>query len=311
MTLVCRFDAEIREEEFIQFLKLLIITVLAAVIYSIIFQSQEYLSFVKVSKAYGSELSSFLLSNHEYGMYLVFGIISIFNYYKYIETKAKKRLYLGICICFIVSLIATLSRTAFFALIAYLIVHLLFSENKKLRRCVGLCLFIGVMLLLIPEVFDFAKNILWKEGNDAGRLKMWNQAVNDFKNCDLLTQIFGRGLIKANEYAIINFRHASLHNMFLQILFESGIVGLCFIIGIIISGFSSAFKIYKINRELSVELIALFVAAICFTFTNTAELMRGSIDSYMLTIFTFIIPKYISNAIYNNNYYKISEEQES
>lgn len=312
LTLLCRSDTEVDKKSYLTFLKLVIVTVLYMALYSLIFQTSKFTGFLSLSSSYGHELSSFFVSNHEYGMYLVFAITATIICYQNATSLGVRILYLLLLLLFGVNLAATLSRTSLLACAVIITVFVLISKNSGIKKWFLFFVFIVVLLLLfVPEAQDFFQRIILKENNDAGRFDMWDSAILKFKNASIATKLFGHGYTYISYYLSVTFSHGSLHNMFLHTLLLWGVVGECFLIGVIISSIKKAIGIYKHNRNMSVIFLALVFSTITFMFTNTACIMQSPIDSYMLTVFTIIVPRYVANSIQKGTFEKIEDESEN
>lgn len=83
----------------------------------------------------------------------------------------------------------------------------------------------------------------------------------------------------------------------LQVLIYYGVVGLAFMIGFIVCRLISSTKLMKASRFLGALNVALTVTCALLMLTNTAIVFNSPIDSFFLTAFTIVIPKYIENAV--------------
>ena len=277
------------------FLKLVVISVTAMCFYSLIFEFKALLGVFSLSSAYGNELSSFFISNHEFGMYLVFGIASLYFLYDN-EQVRNKFLYYFLLILLVINLIATISRTSMLAcILIFFILSLLLTKGNILNKIIillGVSILLSIMLIGFQE---FIKTILLKEGNDAGRFDMWLGFIEFYLESSFVHQLFGYGFSFAEEYTKANFNLKLLHNAFLQALLSYGLLGLSFLIGIVIKAIINSFVIYKKEKKLAAFFISLNISCLVFMMSNTACLMESPIDSFMLSVFTIIIPKFVMN----------------
>lgn len=298
LTFVCGSDTKISRKDYFKFLKLVIATVTYMCLYSIFFRTSHFLGMFSFNSAYGNELTSFFYSSHEYGMYLVFGITSIMICYQATKKLKVRFLYLCLLLLFSANLVVTFSRTSYLACVVIIAVFVFLSRNHKIKKWFIIAIAIlAAVIIFIPQMREFVFRMMFKENNDAGRFDMWEIAMRDYKTFPFYQKLLGGGLSATKRYVGITFEHGSLHNMILQVLFVWGVAGMVFMVCVVIHSISNAIRIYRKDRNMSVIFLALSFSAIAFMMTNTACLMQSPIDSYMLTVFTVIIPKYVSNYI--------------
>lgn len=298
-------------DEYIGFLKAFIWNVFFTALYAVIFQGSYFTQLLSRSSSYGYELTSFFTSNHEYGMYLSFAIASILICYNTIDNKNKRFGYILLLIFFAVNLIATLSRTSIASCLVILVVFGLLSRKSSIK---WIMLAVAVILVVVfissARIQSFVDVVLLKGGNDAGRTKMWENAINYFINSTWLNKLFGHGYSTIGDYTRSAFSHGSVHNSFLQVLLIWGISGLTFLIGVIIYSIKKAISVIRIEKNLGFVFLALSLSTIAFMFTNTACLMESPIDSFMLTVFTVVLPKFVCNSLLQSKErkYEVLEE---
>lgn len=302
LTLVCHSETEISKKYYLYFLNLFIIIVLYMTLYSVFFQTEHFTNIFSINNAYGNELSSFLTSNHEYGMNLVFGIIASFICYKEVKWKGNKKLiYVFIIALFGINLILTFSRTSYLALVTFFTIYLLLSKRLLVK---GASVFIALVVIYIifsnGFLYNYIFKILLKSNNDAGRFVMWESALKEFLNFPIINQFFGKGYEQISSNYSLRFGHDNLHNMFAQNLVMWGFFGFSYFIGILFSSIRNGIKIKKYDKEMFSVFIAMIFCSVAIMITNTTCIMTSSLNSYMLTIFTIIIPKYVINSIYNS-----------
>ena len=301
LTFIFQENAEVDENSYFNFLRAVIVVVSYMAIYSLLFKTSYFANLFHLTSTYGNELSSFLVSSHEYGMYLVFGIISCVLCFAKASSTKMRVLYIIVILVFSLNLLATLSRTSILALVVFgLTFFLLSGKNRAKKYIVAAIIVFLAACILIPEVRSFTLTVVFKESNDAGRVIMWNGSIEHFKNASIVDQLFGMGNSETAEYVATTFGHGAVHNAFIQVLLVLGVSGEIWLVGCIISSLINGIRIRKIDKNYGALFIALTVSAISFLFTNTACIMESPIDSFMLTIFTITIPYYVSNSIYHN-----------
>lgn len=303
LTLVCQNKAAICKKDYLIFLKLFIATVVCMAMYSVFFQTSYFVNLFGLKEAYGNELTSFLISSHEYGMYLVFAITAILICYQNTHRLLHKIIYLAMLGLFVLNLLATFSRTSMLACAVIIIVFTFVSSNNKIKKWMILTMIVfGVACILLPPIRTFVYNVLLKGSDDAGRFDMWNVAIEQIKDAPIVTKLFGQGYLRTETYFQSNFQHNTVHNMFLQNFLIGGLIGTIFEICVIIGAIKNAIACLGYNRNQAVVFIALAFSVIAFMTTNTASIMQSPVDSYMLTVFAIIIPKYVCNSICRNEY---------
>lgn len=300
LTFVAKSDAEINKIEFLKFLKLYIIVVLYMGVYGLLDNPDSFFSFLTISSAYGNEFKSFLVSNHEYAMYVVFAMVAVLCCYK--ETK-HKTLYLCIFIFFVANLLISLSRTAMLACVCVFASFAFLAKGNGMKKwIIGIFLIVIVFSVFVPEISELIEKIILKENDDGGRFEIWENMLVVFKESTLKEKMIGQGYLNTISKIYILFGHTSAHNMYLQILLTYGLIGVGFLIGILLHTLKNAISIYKKKKDYSAIFVGLSFASFVFMLTNTACLMQSPIDSYMLTVFTVVIPKYVVNSIRNDNF---------
>ena len=92
----------------------------------------------------------------------------------------------------------------------------------------------------------------------------------------------------------------SFHNAYLQQLVANGLLGVVILISITVVTFRDISKTIKLQTEWSripKIFIAFNCASLAFMMFNTTCVFASSIDSYFLTLFVIIIPKYVNQSI--------------
>ena len=294
---------QITKEEYFKFLNLIIIADLMMVGYSLIFQFDKFKNALELNNAYGNELSSFFVSNHEYALYLLLGFQSCLFCYQFI-TDVKhngKTKYIFIALLFLINIVLTFSRTALLGSAVMIIVYVLLSKNNRVRNIMIFLFVVVLVLLLFSETMrNFIFKIVLKDKNDAGRFEMWEYGMRVFNESSIFEMLTGQGYSKVLNDLALYSNHKSYHNAYLQVLLQYGIIGLVFFVGVILTSILNGIKTMRKNRFLGVMFVSMSLSMIAYMLTNTTLIMQSSIDSYMLTIFIIIMPKYANNALEQN-----------
>ncbi len=154
-----------------------------------------------------------------------------------------------------VALMMTGKRTLFIIPIAVLLIYvILFSKNNKLIKLAGVGLGITIFIIgayvLVPGASLIIDRIVNSEGDVlSGREVFWNYAMEMFRQ----NPLFGKGFLSFNDYAFYQgFRYYGerwnyqAHNVYIQLLAETGIVGFLLMTLLIIL---MLFKIISVVKE--------------------------------------------------------------
>lgn len=300
------WNAEINKKQLISLMHWVIMVVAYIVIYAIVFCRDQFTSAFSISSAYGNELSSFLISSHEYGMYLSYGIMAIFLCFEFSEhiPRWKKVLYIIGIVAFAVNLVLTFSRTSIVSFIAMFAVYAFFCAKRGTKSVLIIIIFSVILaIILVPQLNNFIIAIVFKGGNDAGRNELSQLGFTVFKEATLFQKFFGNANVIEKIQDLSD--HSNLHNGYMQMLVSNGIKGIIFLFFIICTTFYGNYSIRTCSKK-EKNLCRIFngflLAAVLTMMTNTSTLFYSSIDSYFLTLFAIIIPKYVRNSIKTGNF---------
>ena len=287
-------EFEISGKEYNNFLKLVVFSDLYMSIYSFLFKSFYFTSIFSISMAYGNACSSFLVSNHEYGMYLLFGIAACL--YLISENTNSKKIYYICLFVFFINLIVTYSRTSQISALSFLIVNLLLNKNKKKKIIIVIVISAIILSLISFSIKTYILDIIIRPDKNAGRFELWNYALYQWENGNWLRKLWGHGW-GIQSITLIEYGHKSVHNAFLQLLLTYGICGLTLMIMPIIFSIKDSINILRINRRKGIYFLSLIIAMFFLMFSNTAILFSSPIDSFMMTSFCIVLPKFYYNNI--------------
>ena len=218
---------------------------------------------------------------HMLSFFLAFGMMAqgalLFG-----SRSRKGKIFYGtmILLCVLVEFL-TFSRGGYLGFLAAIIFLILVIFGKSLKqkltkgRLLGLGIFftlLAVVLIAFPEnpvtsrlVSSFDLN----EGSNLGRLKIWRQAEELF----LSRPILGVGL-GAYSFEIkpgASYREPIYaHNLYLEFLAETGILGFLFWLGIIGASFISFLRFYFKHPQSESRYVALFFSASLIWFSTHA-----------------------------------------
>jgi len=296
---------EINQEEYVFFLNGVIAVVLYSALYAVVFCTDQIIAAMSFTSAYGNELSSFYISNHEYGMYLAYGIISCLLCLE-IGGYNKRKKYYYLCILFFAfNLILTYSRTSLLAMICFSLFFILANNRAKAKKILtGGFLAIALAAIISSRVRYLLLLLIFKEqgGGIGNREELLRLGVKIFQESNFVQKILGNGVATTSIIVENATSHGSLHNAYLQILACFGLVGLGYLICFMFSQVYTCLRMYRHAPFYSALFIALIISAAAMMFTNTAILFTSPIDSYFLTMFVILVPKYARNAILHDRF---------
>lgn len=304
-TLIIGSKYEIRKSQLIRFLNCVIAVVLYTALYAMLFMPEYFVNALSIDSAYGNELSSFFYSNHEYALYLLSGIIScifIIELDKGIHLF-RKILYVVCGIIFGINLILTFSRTFILGAVSFFAIYLIFNRKSKFAKLIFvLVILVLLVIIFIPQANEFFIKIVLKDNNLAGRDDLSDLAVKTFNDSSLFQKLWGQGVTKMQSLFTDVTSHQSVHNAYLQILLCFGVSGLMAILLFLFTRFLNSIKIIRHNRFIGVANTAMVISCFAVMFFNTTMLFNSSVDSFFLTVFMIIVPKYVGNAILNDTF---------
>lgn len=247
--------------------------------------------------------------------FLSYGIGYFFSMYS-VQKNKNKRNWLCLILLFAAIILANKRAHLIFTVIALMILYYISgSPGKKLKRfltiifaCGGLImiLYLCAMYIDLPVFNKLQRTILdIFSGDDitSGRTDLYARAIQLFHTHPL----FGIGWYRFYEITINSYGYnIAVHNIYLQILCETGIVG--FLIFVFFFGFTwtIGYKICKIARTNNEKILARF----CF-FMQNFFLLYGITGNplydipyyypyFLICSFTFSMYYQLKNKISNN-----------
>lgn len=289
----------ITKEHLLVFCNWIIFVTLYAALYAIIFCWNQFAGALSLSSAYGNELCSFFASNHEYGLYLLSAIVACFLCLKFTHAMSfgRRIYYIVVLGIFCINLVLTFSRTSMFALAMFIVIFVIFGKGSFKKWFIFLAIVGATVVFLTPQLSNFVFSIVLKGNTAAGRDVLYNAAVNFYANGTLFEKIFGFGISNTRNFFENAYDHASIHNAYLQVLLYYGAFGLTTMVLFIFSQIIACIKFMKKDRYLGAVFLGLIISAIAMMITNTTIVFTSPIDSYFMTIFMFVVPKYVRNAV--------------
>lgn len=299
-------EYEINKKRYVFFLNCIIVIVLYIALYSIIVLNDEFVAALNTTNAYGSELSSFFTSNHEFALYLVAGITSCIVCLELNKnlSKIKKLFYFASIVIFFANLILTFSRSYILTAATIILVYMFFNRKTKIAKKFCFLSVIAILVVFgVPTIRSFIFKVVFKDNNLAGRDVLASTALDMFERSNLFNQIFGYGVGNVIELFRTELSHASVHNAYLQVLLNFGLMGLTILVLFLIYNVVVSIRTIKKEKFIGTLITGLSIACIVPMITTTSIIFTSQIDSFFLTMFMIVIPKYVRNSINNGNFY--------
>ena len=238
-------------------------------------------------------------------MYLACAMVSCGLCLKYDVgmTPVKKGCYIVSLLILALNLILTFSRTSMFGLAVFLLIFLILGKGKLKRWILAVLLLAGVVILLSPELSDYVYRVVLKGNTLADRDDLLAAGIRFFRSGTVWQKVFGYGIRDTRVYFESYLYHGSAHNAYLQVLLHYGVIGEGFLLAFLFSQVCASLQIFRKNQFFGAANLGLTVMAMAMMFTNTAIVFTSPIDSYFLTVFLFVVPKYVRNAIKNDRFH--------
>ena len=194
LTLLLGGKHEINKSQLKMFLNGVVVVSLYTALFTMLFMSSDVSRALNAGNAYGNELSSFFISNHEYALYMMAGIVSAIIL---IEINKSKNVLLNlvyaICIAlFMFNLILTFSRTYLFATLAVIGIYAFINRKSKLAKLlIFSAIAIGVLIITVPSLSKYVYEIILKSNTDAGRNELTELAWETFNKGSTFEKLWG------------------------------------------------------------------------------------------------------------------------
>lgn len=203
------------------------------------------------------------------GVFAVFSILFILStIFENTDNIGKKRFFLFLFLIPLLNMIAqTGSRVSFLGLIISISAFfaLLKGRKKQARIIIIVIGAIGVYLVynyfMTFEVIQTRMALFYEEGDVSGRDRIWEGIVPMIKQ----NPVFGIGISGYIEASQEIGRRVSPHNVFLELLVYSGILGFTAFMLFIYRVFKAAYKTFKIQQYLLPFILVLFVIFVFFS----------------------------------------------
>ena len=294
---------KVNKEQYIYFLDAVIIVSLISASYALVFCPEQIAAALGASNAYGNELSSFFVSSHEYGLYMGASIIGCFFGLQSFPSKRKKTFYIIALIVLVPNLLMTFSRTSIYSTAIFFLFYVFSLKKKRLKILILLASFVFIFLCFTWSPLNSLLENLFAKGS-AGRDSLYAYALEYYADYSPIEMLFGSGIERVRADFETALDHGSVHCAYLQILLYFGAIGLIWLLFCLVAALILYCKLKKMNRQWAWNFICLLIWCACIMLTNTTVIFTSPVDSYFLTVFAWIIPRYVCNAIRLNDFQK-------
>jgi len=303
--LILNYDYVITKDEMILFSKIMAGTVFALCVYADIFRFETIIAALKTSSGYLNAVKSILASNHEFGLYLSFGIVScVFLIFNSQNSLKKKLLYSFLIILFTFNLILTFSRTS---LASVTIAAVLFIHAMKKHRFAFLC--IGLMILAViflnTDLREYFLKIVLRVQHDGNRFNLIKGGLKYYAGGNLKDILIGVGPTGSQMYVREISGGRNFHNGYITVLITGGLSMMMFFLYIAFCNINNGIKTLRYDRCSGAYMLAANAIMLLYMWGQTPVIFSPDLVSSMLTFYCIIVPRYFYN-LYRN---QIREEK--
>lgn len=250
-------------------------------------------------------IKSFFANRNQFAFFLYISIISTF----FVLQNLNKKIYKFILAIFFINLVLTMSRTGI--LVVLIFIFLMFLSSNKVSKKSKIFIMLNFVVILVvaftiiimffPEVWNKLNSMFFRiehVKNLSGRTDIWSVGIN------LLIQnpinfLFGVG--RFNSTSLLHFAtktFTQFHNIYLDILLTSGLIGLVYFSFIYYNVIRKIIK-SNLSKNLKRTYICMYITyGIYILFESCGRFSLGSSDTLCL-IFFITIPLLHSNSIKN------------
>lgn len=287
-------DYKIDTSQMIIYSKIMIGIVLILCFYADVFQFNKIMNALHTTSAYSNAVSSFVKSNHEFGLYLCFGIASCV--FCIMNKPVRKIIYYILIGLFSFNILLTFSRTSLLSIVISGVL-VIFMRKKHLLLFFLSVIVMSLIVVFNPQINNFVFNIILRLNHDAGRSRLITGGIKIFLSGSIPEMVFGIGYSSTGEAAKNIIGNHSFHNAYIMILLDGGIIMMLFFLLIVVTSIINSIKCIKLNRNAGIYMLMTIIIALLYMCAQTPIIFCSDLLSFMITSFTFIIPKYYYNSI--------------
>lgn len=243
--------------------------------------------------------------------------LGAFSYYLVLKSSSKLWTFIGIVstILVVYSVLLTASRTGILTLVFTTILTLILFSKRNFKRSTFVILFLifSALVLFYSNLIDFnfiyerffGKYITDISSLTAGRTDWWKAAFEAFKQ----KPIFGYGgSQKASQWINFNMYGKAyvMHNLFIEILIQYGVVGLTVFLLLIIRLLADLKNLLKLNKKQATDttyLIIPFISLASILFAGLALSLQWSALLWYLIPLCFSIGSFVEEYVRESRAY--------
>ncbi|MCM3630340.1 O-antigen ligase family protein [Paenibacillus glycanilyticus] len=238
-------------------------------------------------------VTSLFSHSNFYSIYIVILSIFLIEEFLFQQNKRKKVwIILYLLLNFFIILIGTGARTSFAIIVCLLLFTISIWSRNKAKNIIGLMTFVIITLiaamffkddLFSTRIFDLQYGNVYSDQEDSfsWRLQRWESGLNSWEKSSFLIKVIGSGW-ETTPYISDNFRGMEMHNEYLRIFIELGLIGIISYIAILYKLFKLGFKNVRKKGYLSLTLIMITV--IISSFTENIFIASESFSAITLSI---------------------------
>ncbi len=303
---ILMFNVKTKEEHINRFFKAIVYMGIFACFVNLCLYIKEILATIGIINLKERvNIKSFFANRNQFAFFLYISIISTF----FVLEKLNKKNCKFILVIFFINLVLTMSRTGILVVLIFAFLMFLcsnkVSKNSKIFIVLSFVVISAVVLIAIilffPEVWNKLNSMFFRiehVKNLSGRTDIWNVGIN------LLIQnpinfLFGVGRFYSTS--LLHFEtktFTQFHNIYLDILLTSGLIGLVYFSFIYYNVIRKIIK-SNLSKKLKRMYICMYITyGIYILFESCGRFSVGASDTLCL-IFFITIPLLHSNSIKN------------
>jgi len=293
--LILNNDYVITKDELILFSRIIVGIVFVLCIYADLFQFDKIIAAINTKSGYFNAVSSIVATNHEFGLYLSFGITSCgFLLFNSKGTLWKKIKYYFLIALFFFNMILTFSRTSLASVILATAIAIFAMKKHRLAFfCLTFLMIIGI--LLNDNLKDFIFNIVLRVHHDGNREVLVRGGLSYYIRGSIRDILIGVGPSQTVLYAGEISDSVNFHNAYITILLNGGLAMMMFFLYIVVDNLGNGFKVLRYSRCDGAYMLAVCIVMLLYMWGQTPVIFSPDLVSSMLTFYCIIIPKYYYN----------------
>lgn len=229
-------------------------------------------------------------------MMFVYYVISsrVAEYGKPHMTSFRKFMFFSLVALALVAMASSRVRTTILGLIVFIAI-VVYIKNRKLFMVGSGVLLAGAIIsapVVVPILFVDLQKVMEGEWGieklGSGRPRIWAGNIQEFSNLSIDRQLAGVGIgnrIGVTEEVFDGDAFRNSHNDFLEIMVQTGIVGLIIYLALLIAIYK---KIQRMEEETRFVFKAIFFAVLVMNFSSNSYISRFGLGQMLFFLLTYI-----------------------